>query len=123
MASLENVTVGDKVIYGSYRGDEKVCVVTKVTKLHFCIDGGDAKYRKFCGRMVGQNSRSGYLGNRVRAPKDEADIQRVIDEGVATSACSFVEDYIDSIRNTPAAFVPIAKFIKKENMECSDATS
>ena len=122
MASLWDVKVGDKVIYGSHQGGERVCVVTKVTYLHFCIDDGDAKYRKSCGAMVGQNSRSGYLHKRVRAPKDEADIQRVIDEGVATSARSFVEDYIDSIRNTPAAFVPIAKFIK-ENMKCSDATS
>jgi hypothetical protein len=119
MSSLENVKVGDKVIYGSYRGGERVCVVTKVTKLHFCIDDGDSKYRKSRGTMVGG---SGWSGYRVRAPKDEADLQRVMDEQAAANARSFVKDYIDSIRNTPAAFVPIAKFIK-ENMKCSDATS
>lgn len=110
MASLEDVKVGDRVIYGSYRGSDRVCVVTKVTKLHFCIDDDDSKYRKSCGTMVGGSSWSGY---RVRAPKDEADLQRAVDEDAATTARSFVQDYIESIRNTPAAFVPIAKFIKE----------
>lgn len=119
MESLENVKVGDMVIYGSYRGSDRVCVVTKVTKLHFCIDDGDSKYRKSCGTMVGGSSWSGY---RVRAPKDVAALQRAIDDQAATNARCFVEDYIDAIKKTPAAFVPIAKFIK-ENMKCSDATS
>jgi hypothetical protein len=114
MESLENVKVGDRVIYGSYRGGERVCVVTKVTKLHFCIDDGDSKYRKSCGAMVGE--RRSWSGYRVRAPQDEAAIQSVMDDQAAAKARCFVEDYIESIRNTPAAFVPIAKFIK-ENMK------
>jgi hypothetical protein len=116
---VTRVKVGDRVIYGSYRGGEKVCVVTKVTKLHFCIADGDSKYRKSCGTMVGGSS---WEWRRWTPTISQGQIRRAMDEDAATTARSFVQDYIESIRNTPAAFVPIAKFIK-ENMKCSDANS
>ena len=52
MSDLDNVKVGDVVLY-SDRYRRQLVTVTSVTKQHFCISGGPTKYRKISGRAVG----------------------------------------------------------------------
>lgn len=119
MESLEDIQVGEVVVVLRSYGDKDVDTVVRVTKQHFTVEGSHLQYRKTTGLQAGE--RSGWHRFLVRRPKP-GEIEEIEADRAAREARYFVERHIESIRNTPAAFVPIAKFIK-ENMKCSDATS
>lgn len=119
MESLEDIQVGEVVVSHHSYGEKDVAKVARVTKLHFTIEGSSIQYRKQTGFQAG--SSHGWRKPWVSRPKP-GEIEEIEADRVASKARYFVERHIESIRNTPAAFVPIAKFIK-ENLKCSDATS
>lgn len=119
MDSLEDIQVGEVVVSHHGYGEKDVAKVARVTKLHFTIEGSSIQYRKQSGFQAG--SSHGWRPSWVSRPKP-GEIEEIEADHAAREARYFVEKHIESIRNTPAAFVPIAKFIK-ENLKCSDATS
>ncbi len=114
MESLEDIQVGDVVVVcGSGRCETKrVATVSKVTKHHFLLDGSDSKFRKRDGSMISDSHWHFVMASRP----EPGEVEEIEADRKARNARGFVQDYIESIRSTPAAFVPIAKFIK-ENMK------
>lgn len=119
MESLEDIQVGGVVVFHYGYGEKDVAKVARVTKLHFTTEGSSILYRKQTGFQAG--SSNGWRTPWVSRPKP-GEIEEVEADRAARNARYFVEKHIESIRHTPAAFVPIAKFIK-ENLKCSDETS
>ena len=114
MESLEDIQVGDVVVVDNCGRLEtkRVALVSRVTKQHFMIGDSDSKYRKSTGKMVSSDQWTFVTASR---PKP-GEIDQIKAYNAAITARYFVEKHIESIRHTPAAFVPIAKFIK-ENMK------
>jgi len=113
MESLEDIQVGDVVVSHHGYGERDVAVVARVTKLHFTIEGSSIQYRKQTGFQAG----SIYASRKpwVSRPKP-GEVEEIETDRAARDDRYFVEKHIESIRHAPAAFVPIAKFIK-ENMK------
>lgn len=121
--NFEDIKVGDVVIIhtGGALRDRHVAKVSKVKKLHFQIEGSDSNYRKESGRVVASGGWGGWGGGWAARPRP-GEIEEIKAEVRARNARHFVQKHIESIRNDPAAFIPLAEFIK-ESMRCSDATS
>lgn len=118
--NFEDIKVGDVVIVheGGASSDRRVAKVAKVKKLHFQIEGSDSNYRKESGRVVASDR---WGVGRAARPKP-GEVEAINAEVRARNARYFVQKHIESIRHDPAAFIPLAEFIK-ESMKCSDATS
>lgn len=114
MESLGDIQVGEVVVVRDRNRRE----IAKVNKLHFLLEKRDTKFRKIDGLEAGRDA---WSRDVVGRPKP-GEIEEINAEVRARNARYFVEKHIESIRHTPAAFVPIAKFIK-EDMKCSDETS
>lgn len=70
MATLDDVKVGDKVIYSNGWGDD-IVTVTKVTKTQ--IHTGYSRYRKSDGRMVNADT---WSRAKIR-PYDEETVKKI----------------------------------------------
>jgi hypothetical protein len=114
MESLEDIQVGEVVVVLRSYSDKDVDKVARVTKQHFTVERSHLQYRKATALQAGDHG-GGWHRFVVRRPKP-GEVEEIEADRAARDDRYFVEKHIESIRHTPAAFVPIAKFIK-ENMK------
>ena len=72
---LENVKVGDKVIYSHYYQADTIAEVEKVTKSYIFVKGN--KYRKIDGSIVTSDP---WSLTKIRCVKDDNEFNKIINE-------------------------------------------
>jgi len=109
MESLEDIQVGEVVVAHRAYGEKDVTKVVRVTEQHFSIESCHLQYRKKTGVQAG--TPSGWRRSWVSRP-EPGEVEEIKADNESREDRYFVEKHIESIRHTPAAFVPIAQFIK-----------
>ena len=72
---LENVKVGDKVIYSHYYHGDTIVKVEKVTKNYIIVKGN--KYKKIDGSIASSNH---WTLTRIRCAKNDNEFNKIINE-------------------------------------------